>query len=165
MKTRVSVLSAALILVLLASWASRRGPTEDPLQRVLRHAPQGIMGTVRNLVLVTDRPVVDSMERMRAMQAELPAPKVTPEQALAMRNTSREANAKMSNDDPDEPLDLTAELRRTYDEAVLKREAQSLNEAHDWQHFGRIKENLQSTKDQLNDLIEYLRVLGPVEDS
>jgi len=42
-----------------------------------------------------DRPVVDSMARMRAHQAQLPPPKLTPAEALQLRNRSAEDNAKI----------------------------------------------------------------------
>jgi len=42
-----------------------------------------------------DRPVVDSLALMREHQASLPEPELTPEQALALRNDSPEANEKI----------------------------------------------------------------------
>ena len=72
MKTRLPVLFTALILVLLAGWASRKTTTEDPLQRVFQYEPQGVMGTVCKLVLVTDRyPPESANEILEAAEAEL----------------------------------------------------------------------------------------------
>ncbi len=42
-----------------------------------------------------DRPVVDSMELMRDLQAPLPPPELSAEEAVAMRNDSPESNAKI----------------------------------------------------------------------
>jgi len=42
-----------------------------------------------------DRPVVDSMERMREYQATLPEPELSVEEAVALRNDSPEANEKI----------------------------------------------------------------------
>jgi len=72
MKTRFPVLFTALILVLLAGWASCKTRTEDPLQRVFQYKPQGVMGTVCKLVLVTDRyPPESANEILEAAEAEL----------------------------------------------------------------------------------------------
>lgn len=72
MRTRLAVLFTALILVLLAAWASRQTTTEDPLQRVFQSEPQGVMGTVCKLVLVTDRyPPESANEILGAAEAEL----------------------------------------------------------------------------------------------
>ncbi|NOY30274.1 MAG: peptide ABC transporter substrate-binding protein, partial [Planctomycetes bacterium] len=42
-----------------------------------------------------DRPVVDSMQRMRAHQAKLPSPQLTAKEALELRNDSSENNEKI----------------------------------------------------------------------
>jgi peptide/nickel transport system substrate-binding protein len=44
-----------------------------------------------------NRPVLDGMELMRAHQREMGPPPITVEQALALRNDSRETNAKIAN--------------------------------------------------------------------
>lgn len=72
MRTRLAVLFTTLFLVLLASLASRQTGTEDSLRRVFQYEPQGVMGTVSKLVLVTDRYEPDSADaKLEAVEAEL----------------------------------------------------------------------------------------------
>lgn len=72
MKTRLSVIVSILILVVLAGWAIRSTTPVIPSLVVFQHAPQGVMGTVCNLVLVSDRDQAGAAQgQLEAAEAEL----------------------------------------------------------------------------------------------